>query len=343
VSTAQQLLFGYDDGHRLLASSRELDAETLLRLQGATDATLDSDCPPLVTGVALPKAGEYAFCVTWPAPEVPRAGAVWGHVLMVGAGEFAVADHTQALLTLPRRPASREPDFSPYADALDLGSPDREVLAQLAPRAPDLPLLERIVAATYGSREPAICLHDDLGAASRAVLALWGGQWPALRAEFSFRTRQEVRGEPSSFDVTVAAKVRGGDDYPSDGDGLRTPAWIAALAEDLLSAAGTPLREFLWTFGPGGSPDRLAVRRLAKLWVRIAAAEPLRVRAYLERHWPDPSAGAELKFALFGSAQNRWWRLDERTRVRTVMHSAADAWDRRELELKHRARALGIG
>ena len=342
MSTAAQFLFGYDDGHRLLASSRELDPETLLRLQGATDAALSSDCPPLVTGVALPKAGEYAFCVTWPAPEVPRAGAVWGHVLMVGAGELDVA-HAEALLTLPRRPASREPDLSPYADALDLEAPDREVLAQLAPREPDRVLLERVVAATYGSREPAICVHDDLGAATRAVLALWGGQWPALRAEFSFRTRQEVRDEASSFDVTVAAKVRGDGDYPPAADPERTPAWIAALAEDLLSGGGTPLREFLWTFGPGGSPDRPAVRRLAKLWVRVAAAEPLRVRAYLERHWPDPSDGAELKFALFGSAQNRWWRLDERVRVRTLLDGSGDAWDSEALELRHRARALGIG
>jgi GTPase-associated protein 1, N-terminal domain type 1 len=342
VSTAAQLLFGYDDGHRLLASSRQLDPETLLRLQGATDAALSSDCPPLVTGVALPKVSEYAFCVTWPAPELPRAGAVWGHVLMVGAGELAVGAHAQALLTLPRRPASREPDFSPYSDALELETPDREVLAQLAPREPDRVLLERVIAASYGSRESAICVHDDLGAATRALLALWGGQWPQLRAEFSFRTRQEIRDEASSFDLTVAAKVRGDGDYPPVAEQERTPAWIAALTEDLLADTATPLREFLWSFGPAGSPDRLALRRLAKLWIRVAAGEPARVRAYLERHWPGPSEGAQLKFALFGSTQNRWWRLDERTRVRTLLEGKRDAWAGEELELRHRARARGI-
>ena len=54
VSVAHQLLFGYDDGHRLLAGSRELPAQTLLALLGASDAAMEAQSAPLLTGVALP-------------------------------------------------------------------------------------------------------------------------------------------------------------------------------------------------------------------------------------------------------------------------------------------------
>ncbi|HLW95556.1 MAG TPA: hypothetical protein VKS25_09280 [Solirubrobacteraceae bacterium] len=341
MSVAHQLLFGYDGGHRLLAGSRELPADTLLLLQGATDAAMNADSPALVTAVALPAADEYAFCVTWPAPEMPRAGAVWGHVLLVSAADLGDAGHFQALLGLPRRPLDAASDLASYNSPLDLGAPTGVSLEQLAPLASDRDVLERIVAAVYGSSDSAVCVHPDLAAGTRAMLAVWSGQWPKLRAGFSFRTRELFRASPSSFDLTVAAKVSGGGAVAPAAEAERTPRWVAAIVEDLLTNARTPLREFLWTFGPDGAPDRVALRRLAKLWTRVAAGDPTRVRNYLERRWPERSGG-DLKYALFGAGQDRWWALDERTRVRTLVHAGGDAWDRDGLELKRRARALGI-
>jgi hypothetical protein len=343
VNIAHQLLFGYDDGQRLLAGSCELPADTLLLLLGATDAAVSAESAPLITGIALPGSDEYAFCVTWPAPEVARAGAVWGHALIVKTAELHDPHRYEALLTLPRRPSGAQPDLAGYLTPLRLDAPAVDVLARLAPRRHDRELLERIVMATYGSSEEAICANDDLVAATRAVLALWGGQSPALRAVFSLRTRQAMRREPSSFDLSVAAKVRGIDEDALPPVSATAPDWVAALVDDLLAPAGTPLRQFLWAFGPAATPDQLpAMRRLAKLWLRVGARDPVGVRSYLERHWPAPGDGAELKRALFGNAQNRWWGVDERTRVRMLLHTANDAWDRDELEVKHRARALGI-
>ena len=343
MSTAHQLLFGYDDGHRLLAGSRELPPDTLVALLGATDAAMSADSAPLVTGLALRATEEYAFCVTWSAPEVPRAGAVWGHALLFDAATLDDRGRSEAVLAMPRRPAAHQPDLSYYATPLELGSGARgDVQAHLAPHPHDRELLEQIVAAAYGADSDGIVVHEDLGAAARALLALWRAQWPALRAAFSFRTREIVRREPSEFDLTVAAKVRGPEECPPVPSSAAPSAWINALTDDLLADGRTPLRDFLWAYGPGEPVDRHRVRLLAKLWVRVAAGEELRVRAYIERHWPGPRDGAALKQSLFGSAENRWWRLDERTRVRTLLRGADGAWDLDELELHDRARALAI-
>ena len=343
MSTAHQLLFGYDDGHRLLAGSRELAADTLVSLLGATDAAMSADSVPLVTGLALRASGEYAYCVTWSAPEVPRAGAVWAHALVFDAAALGDAGCSEALLALPRRPSARQLELSYYKQplALDAGARD-DVQAHLAPHPHERDLLERIVGAAYGADSDGIVVHQDLGAAARALLALWRAQWPQLRSVFSFRTRELVRREPSEFDLTVAAKVRGPEECPPARSTVAPSTWITALTDDLLANGRTPLGDFLWTFGPAEPPDRHRVRLLAKLWLRVAAGEELRVRAYVERHWPHPSDGAALKQSLFGSAENRWWRLDERTRVRTLLHGANGAWDLDELELHHRARALAI-
>jgi hypothetical protein len=339
MSVAHQLLFGYDDGHRLLSGSRELRPEVLVRLLGATDAAASADSGPLLTGLALGE-GEYALCVTWEAPEAPRPGAVWGHALVVETAAVRDAVACEALTRLPRRPSADDADLAVYATPLQLDGSTPQSTAPPPLESRDRELLERLVVAAYGQHSEAIIVHRDLGAAGMALLALWRGQWPALRERFSFRTRAIVRREASEFNVTVAAKVRDLDEDRVPAANPRAGAWVRALADDLLRDGQGPLREFLWTFGPAEAPVPASVRRLTKLWLRVGAADASRARVQLERHWPTPRDGAALKQALFGSANNRWWQLDERTRVRTLLRAVRPAWDLQALELEARARAL---
>jgi hypothetical protein len=341
MSVAHQLLFGYDDGHRLLSGSRELGPDAMVLLLGATDAATSADSGPLVTGLRLAD-DEYALCVTWSAPEAPRPGAVWGHALVVETAALRDSAACEALTHLPRRPSADAADLALYSTpvTLDPATPEGYPAPALEPR--DRELLERLVAAAYGPRSEGIVVHGDLGAAAMALLVLWRAQWPELRATFAFRTRAVVRREASDFNLTVAAKVRGLDEDPLPSAGAPAPPWVRALAHDLLSGGHGPLREFLWTFGPAEPPEPRSVRRLTKLWLRVAAADASRTRAQLERHWPTPRAGAALKQALFGRGNDHWWQLDERTRVKALMAAAQPAWDLGELELEARARALAL-
>ena len=72
-----QLVFGYDEGHRLLSGSVDLSPKTLAILLGATDAGPGSGPGRLVTAMPLRSERLYALCFTWKAPEVSRPGAVW--------------------------------------------------------------------------------------------------------------------------------------------------------------------------------------------------------------------------------------------------------------------------
>jgi hypothetical protein len=226
------------------------------------------------------------------------------------------------------------------------------VLSELAPARPsylppgpvDLALLETLVARAYSPGSGSVLRHGDLPAAAAALLVLWRAQWPQLRARFAFRTREVARTHPSPYVLTVTAKLR--DSHASeDGavaelSGAGAPAWVKAVVADAASGPVTPLRRFLWTFGPQESTDLRRLRRLAALWVRVDAGDAAGARTLLERFWPRPRSGAALKRALFGAGECIWWDLDERTRVATLLAAARPAWDLDELNLAARTHAL---
>jgi GTPase-associated protein 1, N-terminal domain type 1 len=341
VTRADQFLFGYENGHRLLAGSRELPAAALVRLLGATDTAMSPGCAPLVTALPLVETEEYAFCVTWSAPERPRAGAVWAHVLVAAQASLTQPLALEALFGLPRRPPSSRPlELAGYSAPLALDAALAPPPSYLPDGAPGLGLLERLVRAAYRTRPRPLVASEDLGEAAAALLALWSAQWPELRGRFAFCTRERVGAERAGFDLTVAAQVHGGE-ATAVAPAERPPSrWVSAVAGDARSVPPSGLRTFLGEFGPHEPPQPLRLRRLAALWVHVQWEDVKRVRRALERHWPTAADGRELKLALFGAGNEAWWRLGERERVSALQHSDHRAWDIDDLAIPRRADAL---
>lgn len=80
-----QLLYGYREGHRLLAGSIDLNESLVWNLVRATDrpSVTSQELESGITfGFTLDKQ-YYALCRTWAAKEIDRPGAVWTHVLLL--------------------------------------------------------------------------------------------------------------------------------------------------------------------------------------------------------------------------------------------------------------------
>ena len=184
--TFHQALFGYDGGHQLLAASLRLPPEARHFLGVATD--LSGSAPPhgfsqTYTGVPLPETNFYALFSTWLAPEMPRPGCVWSHVLLIDLADIAELRDLGGLCKLFLRPLPAlwlEKFSNPlhYSDAPDspcgLAASDEALAAQL-------------LAALYGEAGksvvvPAACASDH----EELVFALWSQQWPRLRRNFRF-------------------------------------------------------------------------------------------------------------------------------------------------------------
>ena len=312
VRAADQFLFGYDDGHRLLIGSRELSPATAVALLGATDAAMTEDTAPLVTGVALPDSNEFAFAVTWSAPETPRPGAVWAHALIVGEDALRDPLTLEVLLGLPRRPPIGGSELEGYRAPVALDGVAAVTPSYLPPEPPERELLGSLAFAAYDPGGGRTVVHENLAGAAKALLALWRAQWPDLRAGFSFRTRDLVRKGASDFDLTVTRKIRGVASEATPAAPRAAQPWLRGVIADAAAAAPTPLREFLCTFGPLEPCDPRRLAALATLWLSVGARDAEAARAQLARDWPAPESGAALKQVLFGSENDSWWSVQTR-------------------------------
>lgn len=318
-----QLVFGYDEGHRLLGGSTKIPASALAILLGATDAPIESSMDRLVTGIPLDEIARYALCFTWSAPDCPRPGAVWSHVLLIEPEHFEVPTSVGLIRMLARRPDPRRLEY--YNTHLYLGNGEAAI-GQLP-----LSLIDAIVVAVYGKGMPAV-VHKNLAESEQALFAVWEAQWPRLRSRFEFRTRESAK-VSSSGGLVVARNVRG---MVRQGETPQQKAWMTQLANSIASKQKSPLRRFLETFGPTDTPETSTVGVLAELYCHVHSENWRAVRDALESRYPDRHSGRELKEQLFGRTVGPWWTLSEASRLGTILGANRNAWDLEALALERR-------
>jgi GTPase-associated protein 1, N-terminal domain type 1 len=283
-----QALFGYDGGHQLLAASLPLSTEARHFLAVATD--LSGSAPQhgfdqSYTGVALPGKNFYGLFCTWLAPEMPRPGCVWSHVLLIDLADIAELRDLGRLRRLFLRPplAPKLEDFSHplrFVDTLE---------GPFCLPTSGEPLAANLLGALYGEAEQSVVVpaagaptHEEL------IFALWSQQWPRLRRNFRFSTgsfADRGRGGPA-FDIQVTPKanlsawprdrmlVLASGDMESTGQSacLDEP-WLRIALEDLLLADSHGFRTFLRTYGADVRALRAAFVPLARMYGRLTMAD----------------------------------------------------------------------
>ena len=272
-------MFGYKEGHRLLASSVELpnDAASLLLLNSDLVPSIDpSRADGYWTGIPVPLAKAYALMRTWPAPEIPRPGCVWTHAVLVPLGEVARFPDLAPLKNLFVRPnASR--GFAEYARVLTVDAvPDRARTTR-EPIRPDLAL--RVLRAIYGRGRNGLLLTEQTtssDALDEVVFAVWSQQWPRLRRSFSFRTAG-VFSESSTdeqFDLRV---VRDSTVVVSDRtvESESPEDWEKTALEDLVKEDASRFRRFIWRYGSDIRRGRERYIFLANLFQLTDEVAPL--------------------------------------------------------------------
>jgi GTPase-associated protein 1, N-terminal domain type 1 len=319
-----QLVFGYDDGHRLLGGSIQVTGEELSTLLGATDATTTSNTDRLITGIQLVTSERYALCFTWPAPEAARPGAVWSHALLIDFPDLGRIADPAELAGLAERPRG---DLAKYKLPLTLQPHDKADGTTVEPV-----ILAEVLSTIYGDNEPRIIVSNDLVAAERILFAVWRAQWPDLRTSFQFRTREQVR--PSSVGQSVVATRRiVGMTLPADRDSFG-PA-VSVLVESVLNPTSSEFVRFLGRYGPEDNPELSTVGALAKVFYSLRSGNVDGARVSIESRYPLPSKGFQLKVDLFGES-DQWWHVPDAERVESIFRSETDAWDPFDLRLADR-------
>jgi hypothetical protein len=267
-------LFGYAEGHRQLAATVRLPSQDMYHLTAASDLASDvrlDAAKSYLTGLPLVESQKYALIRTWPAPEMPRPGCVWSHVLLLDEGILSAQRDVSEFFTFFRNPKNVNRSF--YSEPLSLLEGD----SQVSPPMRSLQVSEII--SRYYSDQPTF-LRSGAGADAleAAIAAVWSQKWPRLRMEFSFRTAElGSHRRRSRYDVQVTSF-----DIPEE---AVDSEWVAAASADAAGGRVTPLRRFLWRYGRDIKDSRRRFRLLVETYLASGAGERL------------PMAAAERVFA----------------------------------------------
>lgn len=240
-----QCLFGYDDGHRLLASSLPLGTETslLTELSDLAPGTIFNRSEGYWTGFPVPAIGRYVLMRTWPAPEMSRPGCVWTHALLIPLALFESFEDLSALQAFVRRPNGLA-DKENYRQALNV---DEQQVASI-PKSLDDKVINQLLLSLYSSAPEPIEI-EGAGQIDLPLFAVWSQQWPRLRRNLRFQTAASRGGRSIGsvkFDIT-AELARTLSEQPSAKS--ESAPWLITAAADVKEGALGTLRSFLWRYG----------------------------------------------------------------------------------------------
>ena len=355
-----QALYGYQDGHRLLASSTELPQGTsrlLLPLSDGPDLQIKVPMAGYMSGYPVSEIEAFALSMTWPAPEMPRPGCVWTHVLLIDSGVLGAIHDPCGLLECFHRPEGPEPDRTSYSAPLSYEAGKR------APSAKGGDLSLSLLYWLYMSMEPLVLRAEERSLGELEVLSLWGQQWPELREGFSFvsiASTREVSSRP--FDVRLVfdsdpvleraldAPIRSSSEVSGSSE-----SWLAVAVEDL--ATPGQFREMLWRYGPEAGRKRSAFAPIARVYAAQRSVQGGHVKeaqSLLELvtdSFPDPGWMRGLKRDLFGPpaepiaseserGEVRWHGSDLSMLHALVISQGQHALDAGDLEIDARAKVL---
>lgn len=270
-----QLLHGYDRGHRRMLGSTTLSAKderTVLVVSDNSSAGVALEADGYLTAYPLAESGRYALARTWPAPEMSRPGCVWTHTVLLSFADLAVPDSLASLLTLFRRPN-------------DAGSFDYSAPLRWPDSTQGWPLSQEerrwagdVLAALYLRPTDAIAAHRAEGVNSeRVIMAIWSQQWPRLRRSFSFCTFSSER-RTLAVELDLRVLGTGSSSKPPPPHTVVAgahvarpyPEWVKGACSDLSNSGDSDLRSFLRRVGGDVRTGREVFGSLCRLYYAIA-------------------------------------------------------------------------
>ncbi|MEI2636658.1 MAG: hypothetical protein V9E92_07420 [Methylotenera sp.] len=308
-----QCVFGYQDGHRLLSSS------TLIAEEASSHLLLMSDLAPGLsipnqasywTGTPLPGTKTYALMRTWLAPEMPRPGCVWTHVLIIEFADIARFPDLSILTRYLERPAF-EKGFESYSVPINIASLSVDYYLSQNYSILDKKDAYHTIRALYSDHASGV-INASLGSMDSLIFAIWSQQWPRLRRSFSFRTAASSINTFSAirkFDLIVTQnsydQIYEVDNYESP---FKEAAWEDCSVNDLIHPGITDFRRFLWRYGSDIQNGRNHFRDLANIYIstreeKLSRESLYQLLANISKTLSSPNDGKVLKEDLIAPSK----------------------------------------
>lgn len=348
IVNVDQAIYGYENGHRLLASSCPIDGPAARLLRAVTDMTFDTASESYITVLPIHDLNRQALIRSWPAVEGVRPGSVWSHALFVDFVALAHIEHFAPILRCFRRPIRdtiSNQEESSYTTRLEIemdqDSDPRMDSGSSASALLDDHSLRQLVSLVYSSEAP-VSIPGDPRQTERDLFAIYEQQWPRLRRDFSFRTRSRKSANPSfQFDVEIFNKpprLSPDEEQPED-------QWVDVLAEDI-HHPDPKFRASLRRFGAESRRGRKDMPGLASvLYGAIHGASEQLIARDLCESFPTPTSMRSLKRELLGSHPGSkddfgLWARSEMDRLALLLDGRNRCFDLEDLSFADRMENL---
>lgn len=181
-----QVLHGYDRGHKELASSLDLDSQSrsvMLVMSDSMAALEMKEGQSYLVSYPLRSAAKHVLARTWSAGRGYRPGSVWTHSIILDYQALTLISDLMALRDLFRHPEDGvDHDF--VSPILFHSETTKEVDIE-----DDLRAMSALTQIYGESSHSNIVLPYTAGENNELLaLALWRQMWPGLRREFTFVT-----------------------------------------------------------------------------------------------------------------------------------------------------------
>jgi hypothetical protein len=310
----QQALFGYRDGHNLLATSTPLTSRVRQFLATITDSSgpeNNKSFEGAFTGLPVPETDFYALFRTWTAQEMPRPGCVWSHVILVELADLARIPELLLLGQYCSRP-SVPIDLACYEEPLAL---DVTNTKDIIIYKPDHKRLSYLVRTLYDYPDASVVILDEASSFwENEVFKVWTQQWPRLRREFVFSTGSlgDRRLAGISFDLQIAPISserlwRRTEDltllvrYSPMLDeliGETDDELVSIVEKDLSNASNRSFRQFLFDYGSDVEKPRAGFGKLAAVYKHVRTLSDASWQDILNlvgEFFPSPNEAVRLK------------------------------------------------
>lgn len=304
----QQALHGYQNGHQLLACSRDLTLvakKAILFQSDLSGSMVDSGFDTYFTGYPIKESNIYIFARTWYAPEMERPGCVWTHSLILEFTDIGKIPNLTYLNKFFLRPQSGQ--YSNYSIPLTIDISNQFTISDVENDY----LIDHqrlVMSALYESPFKTIIIPSNSSSTYEIIiLRIWSDQWPRLRRNFTFcsgalslKTMDE---REYDLQVTPIRRLSSLERQSNDSEVIGSQSdqlqkWIKIF----YSYPTADIRKFFWSFGSDMEGERKNFIPLLYLFDALHSKDfsLSKINQYVNEYFPNNDQGKFLKKSLFG-------------------------------------------
>ncbi|WP_139337668.1 hypothetical protein [Leptospira santarosai] len=309
IIKVNQCIFGYNNGHRLLASSSKFISEIefpMLVYSDLNPGTFLKKDESYWSGLPLSFSKQYALMKTWAAPEMSRPGCVWTHVLLITFADIARFEDFGVLKRLFHKPDGAL-EFEKYNKIIELSESDLHEKSNNDFEISESRLLE-LIRAVYDKKRK-ISLYGKVNDFENEIFRLWSQQWPSLRRNFSFRNAggdANLLGSVDKFDLQI---IHAEGINSSVVENYNPTKLEDLIISDILNRSPAEFRRFMWRYGADAQIGKDVFYQLAEVYLYAINIEDKNSEIFFEKIaecFKNPNEGLILKDDLISVEKNQY-------------------------------------